>query len=280
MSSFGFKIVDRYQEEIQPLLQAALQNNNPVEIGFYFHNLEANEAIWRTLPGNGLAINTHLDHRIYNLSTLHEHLPPLAVEIDHIKTLGSDYSIIHVAPSPFTIQAKSNPELLDTLHTSLCSLNDLCEKKQYAVFIENTFGGITFYRELFTWIAKAQLSSIHFCFDIGHAKVWSGNNLASWIAFLQDLRGEGFQLHFHLHNNRGKFDDHLSFLESAEEGLNNIDAYSGKYNYLQALQRIEALFPNSRKIFEVKPHLAIANMEFVASALNEHIVAGQYTQNL
>lgn len=263
MRSFGFKIVDRHRSEIQPILEKALLDQCPVEIGFYFHDPQANEFIWQTLQHRELSLNTHLDHRVYRLSNLHEHMQPLAAEIDRIKKLGSDYSIIHVAPSPFTIQPENKSRILESILPNLRALNDLCERKHYAVYVENTFGGVSFYRELFTRITAENLRSINFCFDIGHAKIWSGNNLSSWLGFLEDLTGEGCKLHFHLHNNRGRFDDHLSFVESETEGLNTADAYTGSLDYLQTLNRIEQQFPDSRKIFEVKAQLAIANLEYV-----------------
>ena len=267
MNNFGFKIVDRNPLEIQPILTSSVENHHPLEIGFYFHNLQANEMIWQVLQDRDITLNTHLNHRVYHLSDLHEHLSALTGEINHIRQLGSDYSIIHVAPSPFDIARESNPVFFNKLLANLRLLNTLCEATNYAVYVENTFGGIEFYRKLFSHIAAEQLSSIHFCFDIGHAKIWSGNPLTAWIAFLQDLIGEGFKLHFHLHNNRGKFDDHLSFVESAYEGINRRDAYTGKHTYLQTLHNIEKLFPESRKIFEVKAAMAIENMNYVAAYL-------------
>lgn len=269
MHNFGFKIVDRNPLDIQPVLAHAAQHGHPLEIGFYFHNVEANEIIWQTLQHLRLPLNTHLNHRLYHLSDLNDHLLTLAAELDHIRALGSDYSIIHVAPSPFTIAREATPAFFDTLLTNLRLLNALCQRKDYAVYVENTFGSIGFYRELFTHIAVEGLTRIHFCFDIGHAKIWSGNNIAAWMGFLEDLSGEGFKLHFHLHNNRGQFDDHLSFIESAAEGIIRRDAFTGKYTYLQTLHNIERLFPDSRKIFEVNAGVAIENMKYVLHGLTE-----------
>jgi hypothetical protein len=61
MSRFGFKIVDRYRADIQPILEKAIYHHR-VEFGFYFHNLEASEAIWQLLQPSKLVVNTHLKH--------------------------------------------------------------------------------------------------------------------------------------------------------------------------------------------------------------------------
>jgi hypothetical protein len=61
MSRFGFKIVDRYRAEIQPILEKAI-HHHPVKFGFYFHNLEASKAIWQFLQPSKLVVNTHLKH--------------------------------------------------------------------------------------------------------------------------------------------------------------------------------------------------------------------------
>ena len=265
MKSFGFKIVDKQVSEIEPIVDHAIENENPIEIGFYFSNIEANESIWEKLYSCSHPINTHLDHRKYHLFSIHDHLLHLALDMEHYNELGSDYSVTHFAASPTSLRKETNGALYHHLMKNIRQLNDLCEKKHHPVHIENTFNNLEFYRELFSRIAADKLPMIHFCFDLGHAKAWSSNKLANWIGFLQDLEGEGFNLHFHLHNNHGSKDEHLSFLESEVKGLNKADNYTGQSNYMQALNKINKLFPNSRKIFEVKAELAIANMDFVSS---------------
>ena len=70
MKNFGFKIVDKHASEVLPILDHAIENQNPIEIGFYFSNIEANESIWEKLNQRSHPINTHLDHRKYHLFSI------------------------------------------------------------------------------------------------------------------------------------------------------------------------------------------------------------------
>ena len=53
--------------------------------------------------------------------------------------------------------------------------------------------------------------------------------------------------------------------------LNNPDHFTEKLNYLQAIQQIHRLFPQSRKVFEVKPEYALRNLDYVLAHLNDNI---------
>jgi sugar phosphate isomerase/epimerase len=72
-----------------------------------------------------------------------------------------------------------------------------------AIAMENIFettpGGL---RMLFDEIASPAFGG---CFDIGHWNLFARMDLSEWLALLQN-----HIIAFHLHDNRGKFDDHLT----------------------------------------------------------------------
>ncbi len=71
-----------------------------------------------------------------------------------------------------------------------------------AIAVENIFettpGGL---RMLYDEIASPAFGG---CFDIGHWNLFAKMDLSEWLGLLQD-----HILAFHLHDNRGKFDDHM-----------------------------------------------------------------------
>ncbi len=267
MQSFGFKVLDKDAPEIRPVIERALQAAHPIEIGLYFDDPVAGRVI-KDLLGSGTAlVNTHLDHAVLNVMGFDRCKREFAAAIKRSQALGATYSITHLADYPVSLRSSMQERLLSTLMHQLERINALCTELDYAIHIENTFHGVALYRVLFDRIRAAGLTRIHFCFDIGHAKVWSSETLPDWLVFLDELRAGGFRLHFHLHQNRGLGDDHLSFLEADPLGLNEPDPYTDSKPYLETLALIDKMFPESRKVFEVEPGLAIANMDFVTRRL-------------
>ena len=108
----------------------------------------------------------------------------------------------------------------------------------------------------------------HFCFDIGHAKIWSNDSLDDWLGFMADLESAGFILHCHLHANSGFADEHLSLAEANAREISAPDVDYNPYGYPAAYLQVEQHFPAATKIFEVKAEQAIANYEAVLEHCN------------
>lgn len=268
--NFGFKIVDHDKTAILPVLDSLKQSTRPLEIGLYFSNPAATDAIRFCLAGRNLPINTHLNHKHLNIFSFDHRVGEFSEQIEKSLTLGADYSITHVSNVPMSPRIERRNDVMKHLLSNCERLEALCETfDNYPIYIENTYHTLRFYRYLFEYIREAGLANIHFCFDIGHAKVWSQESLDKWIEFLLELQAYGFLLHFHLHNNAGIQDDHLSFVEAQELRLNTPDYFTKSLNYLLAIQQIHHLFPQSRKVFEVKPEYALQNMEYVLAHLND-----------
>ncbi|MGD9165030.1 MAG: hypothetical protein PVF13_09760, partial [Chromatiales bacterium] len=147
-------------------------------------------------------------------------------------------------------------------------LNRLCREYRFPIYIENTYHDIDFYQWLFLALKREALDHIHFCFDFGHAKIWSLQPLRAWYDFLVELKRVGKRLHFHLHTNRGLSDEHLSFLEAEWMELCNMDEYTAPWNSFEALSLLEQRFPDARKVMEVPTSEARENLQRVIEEID------------
>ena len=266
MPNFGFKIVDKNAASLAPILDYAMTWARPLEVGFYFAEPEALDLIGTRLIGATIPVNAHSDQTRMHAFNLHETKDLLAAHIRQAQSIGSRYSILHVAKLPSTTRGSQRKILFERILDNLERAEDLCTRLDYRLHIENDFQSIVFYRQLFESIQARGLSRLHFCFDIGHAKVWSDESLDDWLAFMADLESAGHALHCHLHANAGFEDEHLSLAEAEAKGLAAPDGDYNPYGYPAAYWRVEQRFPHATKVFEVKPERAIANYEAVLAA--------------
>lgn len=267
MQTFGYKFTDQSVTRIAPVTEAALRAARPLEVGLYFHDPEVHAYLRDVLPNSGLRINTHLDHNLLHVQGIHLQQDRIRAEIDCAQTLGSTYSITHVAAYPLPRRAAMQATLWEHLADNLALLNDIAAAQQHPIHIENTFHSLDFYVRLMNLITRNGYDQLHFCFDIGHAKVWSEQTLPMWLDFLYRLDQRAIRIHFHLHANQGMSDEHLSFIEAEAAGITGADAYTDTGDYYAALHAIQQRFPKSRKVFEVKPHLALENLNLVMRRL-------------
>ena len=159
----------------------------------------------------------------------------------------------------------------DKLASDLKRINELGGEYGLTVHIENTLfldapGNIDFYELMFNSVAEQGLGQIGFCFDIGHGKALSTNPLAEWLAFVDKLHARGTKLHFHLHNNFGKNDDHMSFRLAEAHGLNEGDAYTGGRSYIDVIASLIARYPGM-KLQEIPAEEALANLDWLQAKL-------------
>ena len=255
MKNFGYKIVDKNIYEFAAIVKTALQEGRPLEIGCYFNEIQAKQFLRSNLANHAL-INTHLNHRRHNIFEIHTRFAEVEETIKEHISMGSSYSVTHIGIDPIKENTDISPDLVDHLVRNLHKLEGICERHDYQIYIENTCDSLTLFRTLFARIEESKLKTIHFCFDIGHAKVWDNSPLSDWLLFVTDLRARGFQLHFHLHCNDGINDKHWS-LQEADEKVDHIRTNE----YETAIKRIHEDFPDSRKIFEVQTDLALDNLE-------------------
>jgi len=218
------------------------------------------------LPQAGIPINAHTDFHHCVVFNLHEKADRLDAHIRLARTFSSAYSIIHLGLAPLTAREFLRPATANRLVDNLLRAEEICTRHDYRLHIENTFDSIDFHRRLFEQVRRHNLRRIHFCFDMGHAKVWSNDSLAAWMDFMGELDVEGIALHCHLHANDGLMDDHLSIAEAIQSGCDLDDGYFNPHGYPGAYWAIARRFPQAVRIFEVKTHCAIANLDAVLAA--------------
>lgn len=271
MQTFGYKIVEKSREEIEPVVNAAIAQQRPLEVGLYYGNRTAwefiraslQEASWR------IPVNTHLDHQRLSLFSITGLEGQLHQQLALAHEIGSSYSITHIHNMPTSQRPAHRKALAEHLTRQLQALESICAEHQHPIHIENTYHNLEFYRWFFDLVERLELPHIHHCFDIGHAKIWSQEKLPQWILWLRELAGRGFRIHFHLHANNGLADQHLSFVETEASGMNHADSYTLKWDYFEAMTELHDHFPTSRKVFEVKPWYALDNMALVMRRLSK-----------
>lgn len=266
MHNFGFKVMDKSPSLLDPILNYAIRHGRPVEVGLYFGDPQALQLLERQLFTASIPVSAHTDHHRCYAFNLHCTQDLLEEHIRLALTLGSAYSVLHTANVPMTLRAARRSALLNLLLDNLERAEELCEVYNYRLHLENVYHPVSFYRDLFEGVHARGLSRIHFCFDFGHAKVWSGGTLEDWIKFMDDMAAMGFALHCHLHANQGLTDDHLSMVEVDALNIGGADDYYNPYGYPKAFWVIEEHYPDAVKVFEVKIERAIANLEAVVAA--------------
>jgi sugar phosphate isomerase/epimerase len=273
-AKFGFKVVERSRTEIEPLVERAIQDARPIEVGLYFGDAAARTYLAESLPGAGLPIAAHLDHRRLSVLGAEKREPEFREQLGLAARLGASYVITHLGPHPMSARTDQRSAMLRKLLVGQRLLEKLCAEHGLQVHIENTYHGVAFYRAFFSAVRDAGLGRTNACFDMGHAKVWSNERLAEWLDFVSDLEGDGLALHFHMHANRGLKDDHLSFPTAERLGITGADSYTGGSDYYQVLAEIGERFPTSSKVFEVPAQEALENLAHVLTRIAERRPSG------
>jgi hypothetical protein len=269
-TTWGYKVFDRRRDEVEPILLQAIDNGRALEVGLYFHDPATHDCLNGLLPGSSAQLNTHLDHRRLNVFALDDSdlVMNLRRQIENSLQWEASYAINHLSAFALTRRPEYQEALERKLIRHLQTLNRLCKEYDFPVYIENTYHDIDFYQRLFLIISREEFNHIHFCFDIGHAKVWSLRPLRAWFDFLAELERSGRHLHFHLHTNSGLSDEHLSFLDAEWTGLCNIDEYTAPWNCFEALAILEQRFPIARKVMETPPSDARENLQRVLEEID------------
>lgn len=267
MRSFGFKIIDAEVKQVEPVIDYAVINRRPVEVGIYHGNRAVHELLRQRLAPAGIPVNAHTQHERCHVFNFHQTLDLLEAHIRQARDFGSAYSVVHAANMPLTPRAGKQTALVAHLLDNLARAEAVCSKHDYGLHVENVYHPLGLYRRLFEGVVARGLMRIHFCFDIGHAKVWSAETLDDWLTFLDELNSQGIRLHFHLHANRGLIDEHLALAEAEAMGICGPDGYFNADGYPGAYRTIGRRFPDAVKVFEVKSDQAIANLEAATSSL-------------
>ncbi len=119
MQRFGFKIVDQSRSEIEPLLDRATRDGRPIEVGLYFGDREARRLLLERLPGSGLPVAVHVDHRRLSLFDLRQRESELCEQLDFAARLGADSVIDHVSMEPLSKRPAHREALVERIGLGL-----------------------------------------------------------------------------------------------------------------------------------------------------------------
>ncbi|MEE9305530.1 MAG: sugar phosphate isomerase/epimerase family protein [bacterium] len=175
------------------------------------------EARWRELKelvaGHGFRPTVHASYLELNLASLNPHLREAAVRqtlrcLELAAYLEAEFLVVHAGNLNRNYSATLLPEARSCLHESLATLAAEAEASGVAVVVENGWNGenhplITNGADHAAVVEEVGSGALQALFDVGHAHTF-GVDLAEHLQRLQPhLAG------IHLHDNAGRFDEHL-----------------------------------------------------------------------
>lgn len=246
---------------LEVLLQVGSTISYPAEYAQWL----VNETQFCSIPQKIL----HLDHyrslgcRISEKS-VHD---SILAELRNMRFLGIDRAVIHYHHElPDHLRGKP------ALTPNLKKINEFAESEVAIFFIENTLLGSDpanpdFYRQMFEEVLANGLGNLGFCFDLGHAKAFSNSSLHDWLHMLDWLKDNKIPLHFHLHNNDGAADQHLSFHRADLKDLNEGDSFTNGTHYVAVVSELSQRYPGV-KTLEVPADQALAELDWLQEQLH------------
>lgn len=211
----------------------------------------------------------HTNHYRFDLGSLldkpeqkYELLDILSKDLELARKIGAKRIVIHPYKFPFTKKTNAQKKVVELLVNEIAGISQMLGMLGITAHIENTFDEISFYRVLFEEMKKRSVQNFGFCFDIGHAKIWSSSTLAQWTRLLYDMDDMGFPIHSHLHVNYGIFDDHLPFFDEILSSISQEDEFL-EGEYLDCIKNLVDSFPKATFTAEVKSKFALQNMQII-----------------
>ena len=191
----------------------------------------------------------------------------LISDIASAKVLGADKLVLH-----FHHELSHSERDGLIYRDQVEELSAIAVQHEVTLFLENTlfefkdqtapYADHAFYLDLFEVVILKSLKGIGFCFDIGHAKAFSKSPFKEWSNLLNTLRDYEIPLHFHLHNNDGVKDMHMSVHLAETEGLNYPCYFSGKHSHVDIICDIIKTYPGT-KTLEVPAAVAIPGHQWL-----------------
>lgn len=285
INGLGFKIVDNIKEKhfIDVLINYINKQKNkvPLELAFYKDDLNFQKYIIDKLINANIDISFHLHTKKFTLDTLLRKntfdYNELIKQLETMKKYNIKKAIFHL--SNVLLENKDiemNVKLYKLLYIHLKNINDILKDYDIKIYIENVFDSREFYLNLMK--CCKDLEFIHFCLDIGHAKVWSGSSIFEWFITLKYMQSIGKDIHFHMHCNYGLFDNHISIQEYNKNRedkdiflMKDYNLYgkdASQSSYEEIYKYIIENFSDNTKIMEIKPEYTIKEYEYLLSYIN------------
>ncbi len=185
------------------------------------------------LKKNGLKTTLHAPYIDLNLGARDEDIRKISVDrvlnsIRLVLPFHPDMIVCH--SGYFDYNYSFNYSVwAENAYRSFTEIGEACIKDGLKIAIENVFERNP--DNLYYLLSKLPPENFGFCFDPGHANLFTEVEMKIWIEVLGDRLFE-----MHIHDNRGKYDEHLPLGD-------------GNINYEQIFQ-----IKGKRVIFTLEPH--------------------------
>lgn len=220
MPIFAPKIFSNDPIYLQEQVFNSMSDTDGLEIALYGYNLFTAdiEAKIKKLP------NTHkILHMWQNEVALLElskghHITRtnFEFELNICEDLDIKRAVIHhfLKATPHTIE--------DTKKYAKSLVPVFAEAYSHGVILhtENVFKPFPFFEEFYNELDKLDVLKISgLCLDTGHARLYNGVDLETWLTFIKDISSRGASIHYHIHVNDGTGDQHKTLSLGNVEGL-------------------------------------------------------------
>ncbi len=207
------------------------------------------ESVAVKLHENGLSSSLHAAYIDLNIGARDEEIRRISVKrvIDSIK-LAIPFKPIMVVchPGYFDYNYSFNHKIwLENAYRSISEIGEFSIKNGMRIALENVFERRP--DNIFELLSRLPDKNFGFCFDIGHANLFTEIELVEWIRI---FRNRLFEVH--IHDNHGKFDEHLPIGE-------------GNIPYDEIFQLIKKENP----IYTLEPHRVEHLEKSISSFLRE-----------
>lgn len=214
--------------DIKKPIEIGLDCYNPRELNLGSKLLKISKVL--KMHGNTI-IHLSLNSKLLNKEKLTEveWLKIWNSQAKIVKAINPKYLVVHAT----SIESKvlSEEEQISNIHNNFAKVYSIFKKP---LFVENTYEDLDFQKKLFFNAPK----NMNFTFDIGHMKIHSKENQENWISFLTTLVNDGRKIHFHIHDNDGKSDQHKTLTEVNDSSV------------IAFTKKLLDLFPESNFILE------------------------------
>lgn len=231
-------------------------NKQDIFLEHTFYHRDKAIAIKNSILFKDIPATFHFNSDFVNLDNFKE--KEFLIELEIVRFFNAKKLILHPEQKDTTQKVHYQEKLIPQLITNLEKMQShLIDEK---IFIENVHFDIEFYKIFFK-----QAKNIGFCFDIGHAKVFSKYSFNEWFEFLKELDEDNIEIYFHIHANNGTKDEHKPYHDYPIEELN--DDFFSK-DMLSDVKKLLKTFDKSWISLELMPNKIIKEIIFLEKLIS------------
>jgi hypothetical protein len=256
----SFKVFDNNIVSSNQTIIDYINSRDDVFLEYTYYNKNMNDIMENRRLFENKQSSFHINSKVGNFSDFSKE--DIEYELHIGRLLGSKKFIFHPEKHDAPKKTQYQANLLGDYFEKLIELSSML-KNDEKIYIENVRFEIEFYKSFFKLIHINGIKNIGFCFDIGHAKVFSGYNFEKWYQFLLFLDGKEIDIYFHVHANEGSYDEHKPYHSYHDIGVLNDDYFSD--NIHRDLSKMFHHFKNKWFSLELMPTDVIKEIEFFES---------------